>query len=112
MPWGVLAHGPVVLLHDAGHARSGSAVRAVVIGLTEEPKFAAARALAPGVFIGGMEDVTGFVCEHAVDVVRSPAPVLVLHDDAWKPCVGEPFFAIAVELRWVLHEESAICPVR
>src|SRR3954471_16765621 len=71
-----------VALHQALHAAARGAVLAVAVDEAEAAPTAAAGAPAAGVLVGAAEDVAGLVREHAVDVVRAPAVVVVVHDDA------------------------------
>ncbi len=71
---------PGVPLHDAGNAAVGSTGLAVGIGHIEGAPLSAAVASAGLVFVGRVEDVTGFMCEDTVDVVGAPAIVVVVHN--------------------------------
>ncbi len=105
MSRGVLAEGEVVRLHEAGDTAARRAVRTVPVGHAEPAPRAAAVATAVGVLVRATEDVARLVGEDAVDVVRSPAVVVVVHDEP------RPADARVREVRErVLRDEPAVGP--
>ena len=78
---GVAAEGEGIALHEAGDATAGSTVFAVAVGGPVPAPASAAVAAADRVLVGAAEDVSGFVGEDPVDVVRAPAVVVVVHHD-------------------------------
>ena len=77
-----VAQGEGVALHQAGHTAATGAVRAIAVDDAVAAPAAATVAAAPRILVGTAENVTRLVGEDAIDIVRPPAVVEVVHDDA------------------------------
>ena len=105
--WGPVAHRPGVGFHETGNTAPRSTVLTVAVRLPVSPPRPAAAASALGVLVGRVEDVTGLMGEHPIDVVRTPTIVVVAHDEPRPPEGG-----VREVTDWILGEECAVAPTR
>src|SRR5262244_2747084 len=105
MARGVAADSKGVCLHQAGNATPAGAILTVSVGYAEPPPVASTVATAARIFVRTPEDVSALMCENSVNVVGTPAIVVVLHHQSRSADAG-----VCEMSQWILGEKSTVCP--
>src|SRR5215470_12393662 len=103
----VAADSKGVCLHQAGNATSTGTILTVSVGYAEPPPVASTVATAAGVFVRTSEDMSTLMRENPVNVVGTPAIVVILHHQSGSTDAG-----VCEMSERIFGEESAVCPSR